>query len=504
MKKGKVKSLNKTKCLEKKKNSKSTVMMNVNNLNNNYYESLKIKQKLYLNQDQRSSNSNQKAKIQKIINKQNNPSLENDQNKLSRKAIYENQLLLNNINPSLQNENISNNNSDAFNNEKILLKLKRIQEQYENKISKDDKEIKVLLERNDKLEELVLKLKETLDRANEMFPDFLEQLVNSKEERERETNRTNISNMERRIEEQISIMKTRLKEYEVENSQLRNENTNLKNEFNSKIESIIQEIENKQSKKDEIYNSKINEFNSEIDINKKQINKLQSDNQQHIFQITTLTEEIQQKDEEIKILKNKINNNEEKKNDLIINDLKAELEEMIVENNDLKNNLTQASQDLEKEKKNRIKVHEDNKNLSLLIEGMNKESENKLILERKKYEQQEKDFSIKINIIQNELKEKNEKLINAENSQKIIESELNNKILIINRLKEEYESKNNKNLEEINILQEKINNEFNMKNEENKRMNEIIKDQEKVITDLKDIIHKNKDKIIELTKINEL
>ena len=250
MKKGKVKSLNKTKCLEKKKNSKSTVMMNVNNLNNNYYESLKIKQKLYLNQDQRSSNSNQKAKIQKIINKQNNPSLENDQNKLSRKAIYENQLLLNNINPSLQNENISNNNSDAFNNEKILLKLKRIQEQYENKISKDDKEIKVLLERNDKLEELVLKLKETLDRANEMFPDFLEQLVNSKEERERETNRTNISNMERRIEEQISIMKTRLKEYEVENSQLRNENTNLKNEFNSKIESIIQEIENKQNKKD--------------------------------------------------------------------------------------------------------------------------------------------------------------------------------------------------------------------------------------------------------------
>jgi len=295
MKKGKVKSLTKTKCLEKKKNSKSTAMMNVNNINNNYYESLKIKQKLYINQEQRSSNSNQKTKIQKI-NKQNNPSIESDINKLIRKGIYENQLLVNNINPSLQNENISNNNSDTFNNEKVLLKLKKIQEQYENKISKDDKEIKVLLERNDKLEELVLKLKETLDRANEMFPDFLEQLVNSKEERERETNRTNISNMERRIEEQISIMKTRLKEYEVENSQLRNENSNLKNEFNSKIESIIQEIENKQSKKDEIFNNKINEFNSEIDINKKQINKLQSDNQQHIFQITTLTEEIQQKD----------------------------------------------------------------------------------------------------------------------------------------------------------------------------------------------------------------
>ena len=215
MKKGKVKSLTKTKCLEKKKNSKSTVMMNVNNINNNYYESLKIKQNLYINQDQGSPKSNKKSKIHNI-NKQNNPSLENDPNKQSRKAIYENQLLLNNINLSTQNENINNNNIDILSNEKILLKLKKIQEQYENKISKDDKEIKVLLERNDKLEELVLKLKETLDRANEMFPDFLEQLINSKEERERETNRTNISNMERRIEEQINIMKTKLKEYEVE------------------------------------------------------------------------------------------------------------------------------------------------------------------------------------------------------------------------------------------------------------------------------------------------
>ena len=72
--------------------------------------------------------------------------------------------------------------------------------------------------------------------------------------------------------------------------------------------------------------------------------------------------------------------------------MKTELEEMIVENNDLKNNLTQASQELEKEKKNRMKVHTDNKNLSLLIEGMNKETENKLIIERKKYEQQHNDY----------------------------------------------------------------------------------------------------------------
>ena len=67
------------------------------------------------------------------------------------------------------------------------------------KLVKDDVEIKNLLDRNDKLEELVLKLKETLDRANEMFPDFLEQLVNTKEEKERESNRTALTFIEKKM-----------------------------------------------------------------------------------------------------------------------------------------------------------------------------------------------------------------------------------------------------------------------------------------------------------------
>ena len=41
------------------------------------------------------------------------------------------------------------------------------------------------------------------------------------------------------------------------------------------------------------------------------------------------------------------------------------------------------------------------------------------------------------------------------------------------------------------------------KNKENKKLNEIILDQEKVINELKDIIHKNNDKIIKLKSEQE-
>jgi hypothetical protein len=95
-------------------------------------------------------------------------------------------------NPNLINMNNNNNNNTKLNNERILLKIKKLQERYEKKICKDDMEIKVLLERNDKLEELVLKLKVSLERANEMFPDFLEQL-------ERESKRTAVSHLEKKM-----------------------------------------------------------------------------------------------------------------------------------------------------------------------------------------------------------------------------------------------------------------------------------------------------------------
>ena len=123
-------------------------------------------------------------------------------------------------------------------------------------------EIKVLLERNDKLEELVLKLKETLDRANEMFPDFLEQL-------ERESNLTAVSHLEKKneeekLKEEINVLKKNIEIFEEENNKLKNEKITIKNNFNLKIETIVKEIENKQNKKEEIYNIKIKEVNNEL------------------------------------------------------------------------------------------------------------------------------------------------------------------------------------------------------------------------------------------------
>ena len=52
-------------------------------------------------------------------------------------------------------------------------------EKYEKKINKYHEKIKALKDHNSKLEDLVLKLKDTLDRANEVFPNFLMQLSNN-------------------------------------------------------------------------------------------------------------------------------------------------------------------------------------------------------------------------------------------------------------------------------------------------------------------------------------
>ncbi len=486
MKKGKTKSFTKLKLVEIKKFSKPASTTNINILNNdidscnNKQKELKTKGRYITNNEQAKSNIfNLKIKTQKNSKQNRNNSFEKEEIKLSKKAIttYENQLhSRGNKSPpqkeNINNKNIINNNSNnILINEKILSKIQKLQEKYEKKIFKDEIEIKNLLERNEKLEELVIKLKETLDRANEMFPDFLEQLVNTKEEKERESNRTALSCVDKKNEEEkmkieIKILKKKLSNYEQENNVLKDDNIKVKNEFNKKIENIIKEIEIKEKKKEEIFNKKIKEFNDELNTkniefenNQIQINKLKSDNQQNLFQITTLTEEIQQKNEEIKLLKIEINKEKDKnKNDLLLNDLKNELEELIVENNDLKNNLQKEKENSEKKLKN----------------------------------------------IQKDLDEKNNKLINLENSYKIISDELNNEKNENYKLKEDLENIINNKKEEIEIIKQKINIEINLKQEENCKLNEIINDQEKIINELKDIIHKNNDKILELTKTNNL
>ena len=173
------------------------------------------------------------------------------------KCFNENQLLLNinNVNTTSNNNmyNINNTNINTkkelitnrnytYNNnnnndlkekynpypinidEKIILKIRRLKLKYEKKLENDTLEIKSLTEKNDKLEELVLKLKNTLDKANEIFPDFLEQIISTKTERERESNKSN------------------------DFDNLKNDNIKLKNELKSKM-TIINDLNNQINEK---------------------------------------------------------------------------------------------------------------------------------------------------------------------------------------------------------------------------------------------------------------
>ena len=104
------------------------------------------------------------------------------------------------------------------------MKIRRLKLKYEKKLENDTLEIKSLTEKNDKLEELVLKLKNTLDKANEIFPDFLEQIISTKTERERESNKSN------------------------DFDNLKNDNIKLKNELKSKM-TIINDLNNQINEK---------------------------------------------------------------------------------------------------------------------------------------------------------------------------------------------------------------------------------------------------------------
>jgi hypothetical protein len=186
----------------------------------------------------------------------NNVNTTNNNNIYSLNNTNTNNTIITNTNTNSKNELLTNNNNITSNNnnsnifnidDKILLRIHKIKLKYEKKLRNDTLEIKSLLEKNDKLEELVFKLKETLDKANNIFPNFLEQIITTKSEKERESNRTY----------DIDYIKE-------ENNKLKNENNKIKNVFNQKIELILNEIKNKQIKRDELYNSKLEQLNNEL------------------------------------------------------------------------------------------------------------------------------------------------------------------------------------------------------------------------------------------------
>ena len=73
-----------------------------------------------------------------------------------------------------ENQDIQNQTDSMFykSNNGINEQMKIMEEKYEKKINKYHDKIKALKEHNSKLEDLVLKLKDTLDRGNEVFPNF--------------------------------------------------------------------------------------------------------------------------------------------------------------------------------------------------------------------------------------------------------------------------------------------------------------------------------------------
>ena len=99
------------------------------------------------------------------------------------------------INNPDENQDIQNQTDSMFyksnNGGNYIEQLKVMEEKYEKKINKYHDKIKALKDHNSKLEDLVLKLKDTLDRANEVFPNFLMQLANSNNNENNENKKEN-------------------------------------------------------------------------------------------------------------------------------------------------------------------------------------------------------------------------------------------------------------------------------------------------------------------------
>ena len=218
------------------------------------------------------------------VNTTNNNNIFNINSTNSNKNINtsQNNLLTNHSN--IQNNNINHPNN--FNiDEKILLKLHKIKLKYKKKLENDTLEIKSLTEKNDKLEELVCKLKDTLDRANDMFPDFLEQIITTKSEKEKESNRIS----------------------DIDYNSIKNENSKIKSELNIKISEIKNNLK------------QISDLNNNIEERKKQeeknellIKELKNENESLIIENSGIKNELKHMNEEHgkeKQKNNELNNN---------------------------------------------------------------------------------------------------------------------------------------------------------------------------------------------------
>ena len=143
-------------------------------------------------------------------------------------------------------------------------------------------EITILEKKNKSLEESVFKLKNTLDKANILFPDFLEHL-----QKENNKNKNNKICLTEDNENQNNIEMNNLIE---ENNKLRNRIKDLNNEVDK-----LRTIQNSQKNDESILSNKLEDINFNknrlIEDNKKlknyidKINDLQKNNESYLSEI---------------------------------------------------------------------------------------------------------------------------------------------------------------------------------------------------------------------------
>ena len=290
-----------------------------------------------------------------------------------------------------QDEMDPQNQTDSMFYKSNNMDLKLHIEKLEKKNNKYHEKIKALKEHNSKLEDLVLKLKDTLDRANEVFPNFLMQLSNNnnninmnnnvennnsnninKEKKENplmvsvgedpintyplndsnnniNNNTTKIMEENRQLGAENLELKNALAQLEEELEIMKSDKNLLGNDFDNKLKLIQNEMENTTKKNEKLLQEKMQEFNenllekqNEIEVYKNEINKLKKENQKYLMQVNTLTEEAQQRIEEIGVLEEQIKNNEyllkdQNGKDNIIQELNSQIEQYKIENDEIKN-----------------------------------------------------------------------------------------------------------------------------------------------------------------------
>jgi hypothetical protein len=228
----------------------------------------------------------------KYVNKSN----ENIENLLKEIEFYKVQFLAEkNINQSLSNEI-----NQLGEIQKLSQKNKNSNDKGEQKLLQD---LTLLEKKNKFLEESVLKLKNTLDRANILFPNFLTKLQSSANDI------NNIRNIKyREEEEKISSNDEELKKLGEENMMLRTAMNNMEEiieNLKNDNEILTERIKNneKSEKIDEtILTNKVDDCNNRlIEDNKKlkiyinKINELQKNNENYLYQINYLQELIDKK-----------------------------------------------------------------------------------------------------------------------------------------------------------------------------------------------------------------